>query len=79
MIRQIVVPTQNNYTLELPDEMVGKKVEVIVFEIENVTTENNGTNNTENRLRSIKKIFQDNLIDMSNYKFNRDEANNYYE
>jgi len=79
MIRQIVVPTQNNYTLELPDEMVGKKVEEIVFEIENVTTENNRTNNTENRLRSIKKIFQDNLIDMSNYKFNRDEANNYYE
>lgn len=79
MIRQIVVPTQNNYTLELPDEMVGKKVEEIVFEIENVTTENNRTNNTENRLRSIKKIFQDNLIDLSNYKFNRDEANNYYE
>lgn len=79
MIRQIVVPTQNNYTLELPDEMVGKKVEVIVFEIENVTTENNGTNNTEKRLRNIKKIFQDNLIDMSNYKFNRDEANNYDE
>ncbi len=39
MIRQIVVPTQNNYTLELPDEMIGKKVEVIAFELETGITE----------------------------------------
>ncbi len=33
LIREIIYPTENNYTLRLPDEMVGKQVEVIAFEI----------------------------------------------
>lgn len=34
MIRQIVRPTQNTYVLQLPDELVGKTVEVLAFELE---------------------------------------------
>jgi hypothetical protein len=37
MIRQIIIPTQNSYTINLPNEMIGKEVEVIAFEI-NTTT-----------------------------------------
>ncbi len=33
MLHKIVVPTRNTYLLQLPDEMVGKKVEVIAFEV----------------------------------------------
>lgn len=33
MIREIVVPENNTYLLKLPDEMVGKEVEVIAFEV----------------------------------------------
>lgn len=33
-IREIVKPTKNTYLLNLPDEMIGKTVEVIAFEIE---------------------------------------------
>ena len=34
LVREIIYPTENNYTLRLPDEMIGKQVEVIAFEIE---------------------------------------------
>ena len=33
LIREIIYPTENNYTLRLPDEMIGKEVEIIAFEI----------------------------------------------
>eukprot|EP01034_Spumella_vulgaris_P003567 gene3567-4582_t len=34
LIREIIVPTDNTYLLKLPDEMIGKQVEVIAFEVE---------------------------------------------
>lgn len=33
MLREIIVPTENTYLLKLPDEMVGKEVEVIAFDL----------------------------------------------
>ena len=33
LIREIICPTENTYTLRLPDEMIGKEVEIIAFEI----------------------------------------------
>lgn len=33
LIREIIVPTSNSYVLNLPDKLIGKKVEVIAFEI----------------------------------------------
>ena len=33
LVREIICPTENNYTLRLPDEMIGKEVKVIAFEI----------------------------------------------
>ena len=37
MIRQIVMPKEKNFTLQFPDEMIGKIIEVIAFEIEGLT------------------------------------------
>ncbi len=34
MIREIVKPEGNTYVLNLPNEMVGKMIEVVAFEIE---------------------------------------------
>ena len=34
LIREIIFPTENTYTLHLPEEMIGKQVEIIAFEIE---------------------------------------------
>jgi len=37
MYRQIIIPTSKNYVLRLPDELIGQKVEVIAFAIEQHT------------------------------------------
>ncbi|WP_194973161.1 hypothetical protein [Aquiflexum lacus] len=80
LIREIIVPTGNSYTLTLPDEMIGKRVEVIAFELNKDVLVNDETKIDQNQILSdIREIFKGNLLDMSKFKFNRDEANNYNE
>ena len=92
LIREIIVPTSNTYMLNLPDKLIGKKVEVIAFEIEEKPASNREENirkfneslanlnmNREQKLSKIQEIFKDSLVDLSNFKFDRDEANNYDE
>lgn len=80
LIREIIVPTGNSYTLTLPDEMIGKRVEVIAFELNKDFLGNDETTIDQNQIvNDIREIFKGNLLDMSNFKFNRDEANNYNE
>ncbi len=69
LVREIIYPTENNYTIYLPDEMIGKQIEVIAFEIEKTQ---------EKRLDKMARLSDslDSLkIDLSDFKFNRDEAN----
>jgi hypothetical protein len=35
MVRELITPVDNKYILNLPDEMIGKTVEVIAFEVDN--------------------------------------------
>ena len=98
LIREIIVPTSNSYTLTLPDKLIGKKVEVMLaFETDSkpdLTHEekmkrlNESLANlkidlskikSDGKVAEIQEIFKDNLVDMSNFKFDRDEANNYDE
>lgn len=80
LIREIIVPTGNSYTITLPDEMIGKRVEVIAFELSKDALGNDETTIDQNQIvNDIREIFKGNLLDMSNFKFNRDEANNYNE
>ena len=72
LIREIIYPTENNYTLRLPDEMIGKEVEVIAFEIEKTPKKA-----AKNDLKDIQDIFKGNKVNLSHFKFDRDEANNY--
>ncbi|MCF0056227.1 hypothetical protein [Dyadobacter sp. CY356] len=74
LIREIIVPTDNTYLLKLPDEMIGKQVEVIAFEIETKPVED-----IEERRKRIRESLADLEVDLSNFKFDRDEANNYDE
>ena len=62
-------PTEKEHTLDLPKELYGLKIEVIAFPIEE-----------EQSPLPDSKIdpdsFYDNIkLDFSNFKFNRDEAN----
>lgn len=75
LIREIIVPTDNTYLLKLPDEMIGKQVEVIAFEVK--VNRDVNIEERERRRMEIREIFKDSLVDLSNFKFDRDEANNY--
>lgn len=74
LIREIIVPTDNTYLLKLPDEMIGKQVEVIAFEIEAKPVID-----MEERRKRLHKSLADLKVDLSDFKFDRDEANNYDE
>lgn len=67
MIRTIVTVEGNNLTLSLPDNFLGKQIEVIAFVIEEA-------------IQKSKKKVSFTVLDVPNelkvnYRFNRDEAN----
>jgi hypothetical protein len=75
LIREIFVPTTNTYTLNLPNEMIGKKVEVIAFGI----GESEQLIDSKDKLKELRESLKNMRIDLSGFKFDRDEANNYDE
>ena len=80
MVREIVNSAKNTYTINLPDEMVGKTVEVIAFEINDSVQKSivKTPGDLDDNLKSIKQRYsQYPSISHSGYKFNRDEANDY--
>ncbi|HJP64630.1 MAG TPA: hypothetical protein VJ844_14385 [Mucilaginibacter sp.] len=78
MLREIITPQNPVVTVRLPDEMVGKTIEVIAFEIDSEVAKSE-TSTKEERLKRIEELTASSLVDLSNFKFNRDEANNYDE
>lgn len=67
MIRTIITAEDNNLTLSLPDNFLGKQIEVIAFVIEEA-------------IQKSKKKVSFTVLDVPkelkvNYRFNRDEAN----
>ena len=78
MLREIITPKKSLVTLRLPEEMVGKTIEVIAFEIEPVN-QSIDVLTKEQELERIQKITASSLTDLSNFKFDRNEANNYDE
>jgi hypothetical protein len=78
MLRQIIFPSEQNFTLQLPMEMVGKTIEVIAFEIDETKIRKTDTTKAK-RVKAIEAITKNSLVDLSNFKFNRQEANNYDE
>jgi len=76
MIREIVKSAGHTYKLNLPDEMLGKTVEIIAYEVGPLPQANIVDPNE--KLQDIKKKYaQYPLISHSDYEFNRDEANDY--
>jgi len=65
-IREIVIPENNKIELTIPDNFIGKKIEVLAFEIE-------GKQKVQRGRR--KKSFNAIKLDLTNFKFNREEAN----
>ena len=68
MYREIIIPTDTKQTIEFPEEFIGKQVEIIAFPIEEKETNQSKTEQAFN-------FWRKHSIDMSNFKFDRNEAN----
>ena len=67
MIRTIIIPNIQTVTFNIPEDYIGKEVEVIAF------TKNEGIDTKESIGKQVS--FNALSIDTKNYKFNRNEAN----
>ncbi|MBC8042126.1 MAG: hypothetical protein IAF08_01660 [Rhizobacter sp.] len=67
MYREIFVPKETKLTIELPEEFVGKAIEVIAFSIPATVP--------AAALDDAIAFWQQHRIDLSQFKFNRIEAN----
>jgi hypothetical protein len=70
MLREIIKPQKASFTMRLPDEMVGKTVEVIAFEV----TEDTAATKAQ-RLAKIEELTKPYLVNLTGFKFDRDRAN----
>jgi hypothetical protein len=78
MIRTIVTSDKNRLTLQLPNSMVGKTIEVIAFEIDEVMPEYDLVAPPASiKIETINNALRKHRVDLSNFKFDRDEANDY--
>ena len=75
MIRTIIEPAKKKVSLLLPDDLVGKKVEVIAFEV--TGEEKQEEVDKEKRIKAIEKGLNKYRVDLTNFKFDREEANDY--
>ena len=69
MLRQVMIPSKENPAFPIPAEFYGTEVEVLVFPFRNKKANQNSG--------SIKDLFAKHLYSFDNYKFDRDEANDY--
>jgi hypothetical protein len=69
MLRQVMVPSKENSTISIPDEFYGTEVEILVYPF----YKNKASQNADN----INDIFDKHLYSFDNFKFNRNDANNY--
>ncbi|MEO3403934.1 hypothetical protein AAFN85_08520 [Mucilaginibacter sp. CAU 1740] len=77
MVRTILKPERNSLTIKLPDNFVGKVIEVIAFEIEQNADEQVATEEKKKRIEDLNKVLNKHRVDLTNFKFDRDEANDY--
>lgn len=75
MTTQIIEPTSSIFNLKvtIPDDLIGKKVAFSYEQAEFTEQPKEAINNIEN----IREIFKDCRVSLKDFKFNRDEANDY--
>jgi hypothetical protein len=77
MIRTILKSNTNSLTLELPDDLVGKMIEVIAFSVEGAKIITKDNTPKEARVTALKSKLKNFTFNSGGYKFDRDEANDY--
>ena len=69
MIRQIIEVKKTEFLLSMPEEYIGKTIEIIAFPIEEYE------NVSPKRREEIIEKFRKMNTDLKDFKFNRDELN----
>lgn len=70
MYHQTVIPAQSDFVIHFPAEFVGKEVEIVFGLKQNeIIVKKEGVKNALDRIKTGRKI------DLSGFKFNREEAN----
>jgi hypothetical protein len=77
MIRTILKSSNKSLTLELPDDLVGKMIEVIAFSVYETKSIEKETTPLEVRVRDLKDRLKGFTFNSGGYRFDRDEANDY--
>jgi len=77
MIRTILKSNRNSLTLELPDGLVGKIIEVIAFSVEDTKIIAKDNTPKEARVAALRDKLKNFTFNSGGYKFDRDEANDY--
>jgi hypothetical protein len=67
MIRTVITADKKTLNLLLPDNFIGKQVEVIAFTLDEPVT--------QHKKHAAKDVFKALKLDTKGYKFDRDEAN----
>ena len=77
MIRTILKSDKNRLTLELPDDLVGRTLEIIAFPIDEVTISTAAKTSKDTDITILKNKLKKFSFNSGGYKFDRDEANDY--
>jgi hypothetical protein len=81
MFRQIFVSPVGNLIITIPQSWYGQKIEVIAFPVNETINAPNSPALISDRIAENRKKREENnrkySMDLSNFKFNRDEANDY--
>jgi hypothetical protein len=78
MIRTILKSDKNSLTLELPNDMVGKLIEIIAFEVDKAEAPKKVEEvEKSEKIAALNKALNKYRVNLSDFKFDRDEANDY--
>lgn len=77
MVRTITKSDNNELKLQLPDDLVGKMIEVIAFSIEETKKSSKTNPSKVQKINALKKRLKKFSINSGGYKFDRNEANDY--
>ena len=76
MFTKKIIPHTSEVMLQLPEDLIGQEVTLIAV-VETSDRERIASGSKAERLKKIENTFEKYQIDMSDYTFDRDEANNY--
>ena len=77
MYRQIFTPTETNNQITIPKEWYGMKVVVQAFPPTRSFSANNNDTEIEENNKRREEMLKKYSFNMSDFKFDRDEANDY--